>query len=206
LLGTCANLAGEMVLSAYPWQQFHGDFMVTGNGVVTTFPIPDDYHRLIDDTGWSYAMRRPCRMITQQQWSYMKAWVSGAFTLQPIFRLVNNQFEFFNPPMMGEQIKFQYIRKNWVIDGETPTTVKEFCTKNADTPMFDWLLMVLALKVKWREIKGFDTAADMADFSERVAQLTNKDIPGQTLSLNGAGIYDVPFLSGANLPITGYGE
>ena len=116
---------------------------------------------------------------------------------------MNDQFVFATPPALNETITFEYFSKNWVIDGVNLALQKELCTRNADKPMFDFTLMVIATKMKWREAKGFDTQADTTDFNDRLLQVADADTPGGTLSLNGP--VGAPLISGWNLPITGFG-
>lgn len=207
LMGEYANLAGEMVLMAppQPWQQFRADWTITGDGVRKSFTVPEDYSSLVNNTGWSHATRRPVYLASAEQWAYIQAWVSQ-FTVNPVFRLRNNAFEFYTAPASGETITFEYGGKNWCTDADDPLKTKAFCDKNGDVPRFDWLLFTLALKIKWREAKGFDTAADVKDFTDRMSQVQQKDQPGQVLSISGGGGFPDPLISGANLPITGYGS
>ena len=202
-MGSSLNIIGPMLLSHRKiFQQFRREWSITGDGVRTNWDLPNDYGRLVNNTGWSYAMSRPVRLVNAEQWAaYRVSRVSLA--VQPIFRLMGDQFVFATPPANGEAISFEYLSKNWVIDGVNVAIQKELCNRNADTPMFDFTLMVLAVKMKWREAKGFDTQADTTDFNDRLLQVADADVPGDTLSLSGN--LGQPYVSGWNLPNTNYG-
>jgi hypothetical protein len=202
LMGSNINNIGAMLLAHRKvFQQFRREWTLTGDGVRTNWDIPSDYGRLVNNTGWSYAMSRPVRLVSADQWAAYKV-SRVALAVQPIFRLMNDQFVFATPPMLGETMTFEYLSSNWVIDGVNVAIQKEQCTRNSDKPMFDFTLMVLATKMKWREAKGFDTQAETTDFNDRLMQLADADTPGDILSLSGGSH---PLVSEWNLPVTGYG-
>jgi hypothetical protein len=203
-MGSNINNIGVMLLGHRKvFQQFRREWSLTGDGFRTGWDLPSDYGRLVNNTGWSYAMSRPVKLVSPTDWSAYKV-SRVTLALQPIFRLMNDQFVFATPPAAGETITFEYLSRNWVIDGVNVAVQKESCSRNSDKPMFDFTLMVIATKMKWREAKGFDTQADTVDFNDRLLQLADADTPGDTMSLN--GVVGAPLLSGWNLPITNYGS
>jgi hypothetical protein len=185
LMGSAANLAGIMVSEAFDWQQLRKTFSLTGDAIKTAFDLPADFSRFVDGTGWSLAMRRPVFVVDPQQWATMKSWLSSSMTITPVCRILADQLAFMTAPKVGEIITFEYIDANWVIDADVPTTFKQRADKNGDIPRFDWLLMMLATKLKWLEMKGLSTTAVQSDFNDRLLQLTQRDRMGQVLTLSG---------------------
>src|SRR5262249_23139076 len=150
------NLAGIMVGEAFDWQQLRKTFSITGDAVKTAFDLPADFSRFVDGTGWSHAIRRPVVVVSPQQSASIAAWIPK-LNITPLCRPLRCQLVFMVGPSNGEVITFEYIDANWVIDGTVitvPPTYKQKATANADLPRFDWLLMVIAIKLKWREMKG----------------------------------------------------
>lgn len=208
LMGSVINNIGQMLLANRRcMQQFRQPLVFTGDGLRKAFDVPANYGRLINTTGWSYSLRRPVRLATPQEWNALLAWTgTGAPTFQPIYRLINDQFTFLIAPAVGEKIQFEYVLNTWIIDGNDSSKRKQYCNVDADMPMFDSLLMILATKVAWRSAKGFDNTADTTDFNDRLDQVYDADVPGEVLVLGqGGAIGGTPLLSGLNLPNTGYG-
>jgi hypothetical protein len=206
LMGSVANLAGIMVSEAFDWQALRKPLILTADGVTTNFALPADFSRLVDDTGWSTSINRPIVVLNAQQWATVKSWIGSSFTMNPACRIVQNNIAFVTAPPPGN-ITFEYIDANWVIDANDPTITKQKATNNGDVPRFDWLLMMLAIKMKWLEQKGMNTTAVQSDFNDRFSQLTQRDQMAQTLTLSGPVPGSFRFLDNfANTPETGFGS
>lgn len=184
LMGSLANLAGILLNDQFNWQDLQKDFTVTGDNNTTIYDLPTDFSSFVDNTGWSQAIRRPVVVLNAQQWAAIASWLSQSFYVNPACRIYQNQLQFISAPPAGT-ITFQYRVANWVIDGNNPTLYKAIITQNSDVPRFDWLMMVLALKVKWLEQKNMNTNAAQSDLQDRYFQLTQKDELAPTLTLSG---------------------
>lgn len=206
LMGSAANLAGIMVAEAFDWQNLRLPFTATGDGVRTAWDLPPNFSHFIDGTGWSHAIRRPVLVLNAQQWNQMKAWMNPLRAF-PMCRIVADQLVFFSAPAANDTITFEYLDANWVIDADDATILKQKADKNGDRPRFDWLLMMLAIKVKWLEQKSMDTTAAQSDFNDRIQQLTQHDQMGQVLTLSGATPGGMKYLDPyMNTPYSGYGS
>lgn len=207
-MGSLLNNAGNVLADMDPpWQQLKMDVTFNGDGVTTTFPLPEDFNRFIDNTGWSNSITGPVGVVTDRVWSAGKAWMSSGMTVTPVARLIANSVEFFTPPAAGSIITFQAVNNNWVIDGNSPTTTFKYrCERDNDIPQFDWLLMLYSVKKLWLDSNGMDSATATNEMNFRLGQLQGRNQPGQILGLNsGTGTVANPIISGANLPLTGYG-
>lgn len=185
LMGAVANLAGILLTDSFLWQDLQDILQITGNGVQTSFPLPPDFSSIVDSTGWSNAIRRPVVVLNPQQWAAISSWLSQSFYVNPACRIYQNALQFMSPPPAGAVINFQYRKCNWVIDGTDNAIFKDMLTANADIPRFDWLMMTLAIKVKWFEQKKMDTSAAQSDLNDRYLQLTQRDSVAPILSLSG---------------------
>lgn len=184
LMGAVANLAGILLTDNFNWQDLQDSFTVTGDGTTTQFALPDDFSCFIDNTGWSQTLRRPVLVLNPQQWAAISSWLSQSFYINPACRIYQNTLQFMSPPPVGT-ITFQYKICNWVIDGDDANVRKSILTKNTDLPIFDWMMMVLAIKVKWLEQKSMNTVAAQSDLNDRYAQLTQRDEIAPILQLSG---------------------
>jgi len=206
IMGSMANLIGPMLQDVWIWQQFYKPFEVIGDSVALTFPLPADFSRFVNDTGWSYSKRRPVIILNQQQWAAIKSWLSQSFYVNPACMIMNDLLQFMTAPAGGEKITFEYVSKNWVIDGDDPTARKEALTTNADIPMHDSVLFTQAIRVKWLESRGMSTAGAQQDFNERLKQLQARNAMAQQLSLNGGTFTGFRYLDSYwNAPDTNLG-
>lgn len=207
LMGAFANLVGTLLSESEDWQQLSVPFSVTGDGTTTEFPLPNDLSRFKADTGWSHAKRRPVIIINAQQWAAINAWLSQSFFVNPACRIFNDNLQFMTAPADTENITFEYLTKNWVIDGLAPTLLKESLTQNSDIPKFDAILFTSGLKLKWLETRGMPTGAVKNEFDQRYLQLTARDNMAQALSLNGGTFTGFRLLDNFyNAPDVGYGS
>lgn len=204
LMGAFANQIGIMLAESEDWQQLINEWVLVGDSVRTNFDLPADVSRLVADSGWSYALRRPVIIINAQQRAEVNAWMSGTFLLNPACRLMNDQLVFQSPPAVGEEIKFEYLSKNWVLDGNAVTR-KPLLTANADTPLFDSILFTNLLKLKWLQTRGMPTSAVQDDFNRRYLQVTARDNLAQTMTLNGGIGSGMRYMDGYNIPDTNLG-
>jgi hypothetical protein len=198
LMGSAVNLAGMMITDAFDWQQLRKDWLVTGDGLRAAWDLPSDFGRFVDFAEQPIDRVQP---LTAQQWAANMQSSSHAC------RIKADQLQFKQALGVGETITFEYIDCNWVIDADDALILKSRATKNADRPRFDWLLMMLAIKVKWLEQKGMNTIAAQNDFNERFVQLTGHDTMGQVLTLSGPVRGAGRFIDNwANTPETGFGS
>jgi len=206
IMGSMANMVGPMLQDVWEWQQFYLPFSITGDGLTTQYPLPDDFSRFTSDTGWSHAKRRPVIILNQAQYAAIKSWLSQSFFVNPACMISGDKLVFMTAPALNEEITFEYTSKNWVIDGSDPTARKAELTANADTPMHDSMLFTTALKIKWLETRGMSTAGAQQDFNERLNQLKMRNNMAQSLSLNGGSFTGFRYLDSYwNAPDTNYG-
>lgn len=205
-MGSFINNLGQLLLDTYEWQQFKEDFSITGDGSTTVWPLPDNFNRILGNTGWSYALRRPVGVVDDAHWAGLKAWVGSSFYYKPVVRIRDNSLEFLTAPALNELVKFTIVNGLWVQDADMPSTRKPKCGKNGDIPMFDWLVCVFGLKKLWLESKGLDSTAATAEMEARIEQTKVRNVVAAALSLNG-GAQGVPYINpDLGMPITGYGH
>lgn len=207
LMGSYANLVGQMLADVDDWQQFNTNFSITGDGMKTAWTLPPDFDEFVSDTGWSLSNRRPVIILNDQQWAAIKAWISTSYFINPACYLALDQLEFITAPGLNEVIEFAYSSSRfWVINGQTPTTRQEALLTNADVPMFDSLLFTIALKLKWLEVRGMPTGPQQREFDTRLDQIKSRNVMAGTLSMNGGTMTGFRYLDNwANSPDTGYG-
>lgn len=183
----------------------------TGSGSQTLtfsqvkFEPPTDFDRQIDRTQWDKS--KHWEMLgpeTPQQREWLKSgyistgprirywWMGGYFTIWPALGTT-------------ESLGFEYVSKYWV-RATAPTTLaptKQAFSVDTDTCIFSDALMRSLIKLKYWEIKGFDTAAFYRDYMMQKDIAKSADAGNGTLSM--APRISEVLIGWENIPDSGYG-
>jgi hypothetical protein len=167
----------------------------------TQYSMPADFDRLINRTEWD--KNNHWELIgpeSAQEWQWLK---SGYIQTTPRvrFRQLGGYFQIW-PPIGAEDLYgFEYISNYWVTDSSG--NGKSSFTADDDTCIFKDRLMVLGVKLKYFEIKGFDTTAFARDYMTQRDAAMSGDAGAPTLSLSRR---NNTLLIGYNsIPDSGYG-
>ena len=169
----------------------------------TAFDLPADYHAMVDDTHWDRNTQLPAiGPISPQDWQWMvvrRAKVTTRF----LWRIRGGQLWIKSPPVDPQPLVFEYLKKNWAMDGAT-NLPKQLMEANSDYHIFAWNLVVLLTRAKWLENEGYDSSAAKADFQKAMEFYTGGDKGATALSLvPGVGY---PYINAVrNIPPTGFG-
>lgn len=148
----------------------------------TKYTMPSDFDRLIDRTDWDKSQH--WEMLgpeTAQQWQWLK---SGFISTGPRirFRPLGGLFQIWPAIGAAHVLGFEYISNAWA--ASTLGVAQSSFSADTDTCLFPDRLMVLALKKKYWEIKGFDTTALERDYIAELEQAKAFDAGSPTLSMN----------------------
>jgi len=177
----------------------------TGTGAIvlaqTAYSLPFDFERITNRTQWDKTKRwEALGPEDAQQWQWLK---SGYISTGPRirWRILDNQFQVWPPMNTQEYIGWEYKSKGWARSADG--TVKNSFTADTDTSVLDDRLIVLSTKLKYFQIKSFDTTALQADYFRYLSVCKAQDKGAPTLSF---APYPTKVLIGyANIPDTGYG-
>jgi hypothetical protein len=168
----------------------------------TKYPLPNDFETITDNTHWDKT--KHWQMLgpeDAQQWQWLK---SGYISTGPRirWRILGGQFQIWPPYNTQEYLGFEYRSKGWA--RSAAGAVKNSFTVDTDTTIFDDTVLVLGTKLKYFQIKGFDTTALQADYYRYLNVAKANDKGSATLSF---APYPSKVLIGyANIPDTGYGS
>jgi hypothetical protein len=177
----------------------------TGGSVTfskTIYDLPPDYETITDNTHWDktkhWQMLGP---VDAQQWQWLK---SGYISTGPRvrWRILGNTFQIWPPYNTQEYLGFEYRSKGWVRNAANE--VKNSFTVDTDTAVLDDTIMVLATKLKYFQIKSFDTTALQQDYMRYLSIAKANDKGSATLSF--APQPSAVLIGWANIPDTGYGS
>lgn len=170
----------------------------------TKFALPLAYDRLINRTNWDktqhWEMLGP---DTMQQVSWLK---SGFISTGPRIRyyLLGDQLNIW-PPLGAEHLLgFNYITSYWIYATGATTLSKRLFTLDTDTCIFPDRLMVLGLKLKYLEAKGFDTTAVYRDWINQKDIAKANDAGSPTLAM--APRIGSVLIGSNNIPDSSYGS
>ena len=182
--------------------------MATGDGVQsvvcaqTAYDLPDDFETITDRTQWDKS--KHWEMLgpeDAQQWQWLK---SGYISTGPRvrWRILDNQFQIWPVMNTNEYLGWEYRSKGWA--RSATGTVKNSFTADTDTTVLDDRIMVLYTKLKYFQIKAFDTTALMQDYQRylTIAKANDKGAP----NLSFAPYPSKVLIGYANIPDTGYGS
>lgn len=177
----------------------------TGGSVTfskTIYPLPPDYETITDNTHWDktkhWQMLGP---VDAQQWQWLK---SGYISTGPRvrWRILGNTFQIWPPYNAEEYLGFEYRSRGFV--RSAANAVLNSFQADTDTTVLDDTVMVLATKLKYFQIKSFDTTALQQDYMRYLSIAKANDKGSATLSF--APMPSAVLIGWANIPDTGYGS
>jgi len=170
----------------------------------TKYSLPSDYDRQVNRTHFDKSKR--WEMLgpeSAQQWEWLKSsYISTGPRIR--YRILGDKFQIWPIVSTGDLLGFEYVSKNWVTGtGITTGPDKASFTADTDTCIFNDRVMVLGLKKKYWEIKGFDTTAITRDYERYLSIAKASDHGAATLAF--APRPSSTLINWSNLPDSGYG-
>ena len=168
----------------------------------TIYDLPPDYETITDNTHWDktkhWQMLGP---VDAQQWQWLK---SGYISTGPRvrWRILGGEFQIWPPYNTQEYLGFEYRSKGFVRN--TAGDVLNSFQADTDTTVLDNTVIVLATKLKYFQIKSFDTTALNQDYIRYLNVAKANDKGSATLSF--APQPSAVLIGWANIPDTGYGS
>jgi hypothetical protein len=192
------NTTKEVVMSQY----------ATGTGTQsvvcaqTAYDLPPDFETMTNRTHWDKS--KHWEMLgpeDAQQWQWLK---SGYISTGPRvrWRILDNQFCIWPIMNTQEYLGWEYRSKGWA--RSAANVIKNSFTNDSDTTVYDDRIVVLGTKLKYFEVKNFDTTALSQDYQRylSVAKANDKGAPNLSFSPQASRV----LIGYANIPDTGYGS
>jgi predicted GNAT superfamily acetyltransferase len=180
----------------------------TGSGVQsvvcaqTAYDLPPDFENITNRTHWDKS--KHWEMLgpeDAQQWQWLK---SGYISTGPRvrWRILDNQFQIWPIMNTQEYLGWEYRSKGWA--RSATGAIKNSFTADSDTTVLDDRIMVLGTKLKYFQIKSFDTTALIQDYQRylSIAKANDKGAPNLSFSPQASRV----LIGYANIPDTGYGS
>ena len=145
------------------------------------YDLPSGFDRITDRTQYDKSKR--WEMLgpeSPQQWQWLKSsYISTGPRIR--WRIMGQKFQIWPLTSTNEYLSFEYVSTNWA-QTTSGTYIPQFAA-DSDTSIFPDRLMVLGLKKKYFEVKGFDTSAYQRDFDMQMNIAKANDQGSPTLSL-----------------------
>ena len=168
----------------------------------TAYDLPADFETITDRTQWDKS--KHWEMLgpeDAQQWQWLK---SGYISTGPRvrWRILDGQFQIWPIMNTQEYLGWEYRSKGWA--RSSAGAVQNSFTADTDTTVLDDRIMVLYTKLKYFQIKAFDTTSLMQDYQRylTIAKANDKGAP----NLSFAPYPSKVLIGYANIPDTGYGS
>ena len=202
--------AGQELCDLNAWPELLRRYSVTKDklsNVPGSYFLPDDFNYMVDQTGWDLTNNMPVAgPLSPQQWSFLKGTGTNQKTIYASFRQADGKIDLTpNPLPEGEEISFAYISRDWLLE-ETGSDIRlDSINANQNVCLFDPLLIIKFLKLKFLQAKGFDSAAAGMEFDTLLGSRIGKSTGAPILRAGGdySGIrYITPY---GNTRDSGYG-
>ncbi len=178
---------GRSLVRARDWTHLVKESQLELEADTTSYTLPDDFARMVDETFWNRTSGNPVRpSLIGQDWQHMKARSAVGLTWIP-FRIFQNSMVFQTAPAATDIIVFEYIGTSWVTPTGSLSPTKSALTDKADVPWFDESLLVAGLKLAFRRAKGMDTSSAQDEFNQTWSAVAGSDGAASAISLGGSG-------------------
>jgi len=190
---------GTVTLSQTP--NAAGSTSITFSQVL--FDPPADFDRQIDRTHWDkskhWEMLGPS---TPQQQEWLRSgWISTGPRIRYWYK--GGRFQIWPPLGSTESLSYEYQSTFWVrATGATAVSKSAFAV-DTDTCIFPDPLMEALIRLKYFEVKGFDTTALKLDYDMQLDLAKAHDAGSNTLNM--APRRSNPLIGWDNIPDSGYG-
>lgn len=167
---------GADIMKSHDWQALTKIQTITGDGLATSFSLPDDYDRMVQGQGvsdpatwfWNYTQVPDLDTWLQIQNGFYLGVVSPGWWI-----LLQGLFQFQPAPAVGAVAQVPYISKYFAktVGG----VAKGAFTVDDDTFVLDERLLTLGLIWRWRAQKRLEYAEDMQTYEIALSQAQARD-------------------------------
>ena len=175
------------------WSSLQKFYTINGDGVSTTYPLPDDYDHMAQ-TSQIWCSDLPQAPL--EQVGSLDDWMAiETMAIEPFFRrwLLQGQNITFRPILpSASTAQFSYYSRNVVRAADN--SVKEYFDADTDTFILPERLLTLGIIWNWKSRKGVDYSEEFSNFSEALAREVTRDQgPGTIIrSRYRSGWYSLP--------------
>jgi hypothetical protein len=197
---------GQELVNLYDWpilvRSLTIDTSIDGSGI---YDLPDDWDHMINQTQWDTVNTVPVLgPLSPQQWTYLEGTNLVSQTIYATLRQFDNKLQLYPQPVPKTIITLEYISRNWVMEQGQTVPNQDSVSTGSDFVMFDPLLAVKMLKMKYLQAKGLPSQDAAMEFDTMLQARMSKSTGAPMLNA-GRSLRRYPYITGCNAPDTGYG-
>lgn len=192
---------GRDAINVHDWQFLMNTANYTGDGTTTSFTMPNDFSRIVNQTEWALNNKRPMiGPLSPQQWGWTQY---GIVSVGVYFRyrILDNLFTIFPVPAINERFAFYYIQNNWLQSASGD--LKAVITAGTDVVFFDDRLMIAGLKLRLWAARGFDTTQLATEYNYILQAQKGQDQGAPVIQLSGTDGFH--YIDTSNVPDGSWG-
>jgi hypothetical protein len=178
------NSAGNELSLYYPWEQFVQVWTLPTVSGIDNYDLPADWSYFVDQTQWDQTNHWPLLgPKSAQEWAWLKG---GVLQAAPRMRYRVYKDKFWVHPVPGSTVftfRMEYIRRTWCTNVKQGNVDGALVLSDGDVVQYEPWLLVKYIKLKFYELKGFDSTGVRSDFMRIFQSLTGKDRGAPVLSL-----------------------
>jgi hypothetical protein len=207
LLWRLLKRVGRQLALEHDWVQLRKEHSFTTDGVESEYDLPEDFSRMVNQTGWNRTQDRSLHPSGEPLWQYLKA-SDSTLGLMFVFLPKRQTLELWpQPPPAGEVIAFKYASRYWTsLTGDLEISSFDPPPSGQHFVHFDPNLLVTALTLAYRRARGFDTTAAETEYQAALSAVQNANaVASPVLHVTRCPRHGEKLLDEWNMPDTGYG-
>lgn len=178
---TEANETAEVISKAHDWQDLIALETITGDGTTTSFPLPADYDRMVQEAKVLTSQFASGLTKARDLNHWLDLQINEPVAAPGFWIILGGAMQILPALESGVTAKFYYV-KNTVVTGAASAQQERFI---ADTDTFNLpdRLLRLGLIWRWRSTKGKEYSEAMANYEIALGEEITRDKGSRILTV-----------------------
>lgn len=203
-----SNRGGRAYARDFDWTVLERLHTFTTTASTSDYALPSDYSRLLRDTEWDRANKRPLiGPVTRQTWETIKSGLIGSGIVGRRYQIVRSSSTTSRimaidptPSTTGDTLAYWYVSTNWCSDSAGATPASAWAA-DTDVPLLNSDLLTLDLVVRYKRSKGLEFSSEADELMQLFTLLSGQDRPAPVINMASRNPFRL--LDETNLPESG---
>ena len=181
MMGLLQDIGDELAERNF-WQRLNIAGTITGDGSTTLWTVPADFSGLspgLQFTSNLYPMFNLNGPVTNEELARLKAFPIAP--IRPVWRIINNQIEFWPALQNGEIVTYNYYSPNWIYTVALTRVAR--WTADTDISLIDEKVLTRGLEWRWLAAKGFDYAEAFRRYEQSLDRADGRQDTGRIVTM-----------------------
>lgn len=199
--------AGQELVNLFDWPILIREWAIDTSADPTgKYALPSDFDHMVNQTVWDTVNTVPVAgPLSPQQWTYLEGRNLVSQTIYASLREFENLLQLYPQPAPPTVITLEYISRNWVAEQVANNPTSDSVGTGSDLVLYDPLLIVKMLKMKYLQAKGLPSQDAAMEFDTVLQSRMSKSTGASVLNAGGQ-VRRFPYLNPyQNTGDTGYG-